>query len=82
MDVIQPVLRKTARIVIAGVALGVSVALLATSAVSRFLYGLSATDPMVVTSVASLVVGIALAAAVMPARRAARVDPAVALRSE
>ena len=82
VDVIQPVLHKTARIVTGGVVLGVSVALLTTRAVSRFLYGLSATDPLVVASVASLVVGIALAAAFVPARRAANVDPVVALRSE
>jgi predicted permease len=82
LAVIQPVLRKTAWIVAAGVLGGVFVAMLATRVLSSFLYGLSATDPATVALVAAIVVAVALGAAYVPARRATRVDPLVALRSE
>src|SRR5438034_1188644 len=65
-----------------GIALGVPGAVWASRAVGSFLYGLSATDPWTYAALAALLAGIALGAAWIPARRAAMVDPMVALRYE
>jgi ABC-type antimicrobial peptide transport system permease subunit len=65
-----------------GITLGVLGALWASRAVGSFLYGLSATDPWTYAVLAILLGGISLSAAWIPARRAADVDPMVALRYE
>jgi predicted permease len=80
--VVQLVLAEVAGMVIAGLAVGAAVALASTRLVRSLLYGLSASDP--VTMVASVVIlsAVAVVAAALPAWRAARVDPIVALREE
>jgi putative ABC transport system permease protein len=65
-----------------GVVAGVAVALLVTRVLRSLLFGVSATDPVSFVAGAVLLSIVALAAAWVPARRAARVDPMVALRSE
>jgi putative ABC transport system permease protein len=81
-DVIAMVLREALLVVAAGVGVGLVGALLAARAFTRLLYGVSASDPLTYVAIGALLGGIALVASVVPARRAARVDPMIALRSE
>ena len=67
---------------LAGVGVGVAGALAATSALRSLLFGIGPLDPPTFMAVAALLVGIALLASWLAARRAAKVDPVVALRSE
>jgi ABC-type lipoprotein release transport system permease subunit len=68
--------------VLAGLAVGIPLALLATRLLRSLLYEVSASDPVTFFGVAALLAGVALVASWIPARRAARVDPAVALRAD
>jgi putative ABC transport system permease protein len=68
--------------VAAGVAAGTALALFLSQTMSRMLFNVTPTDPVTFASVAALLVGVALFASYLPARRATRVDPIVALRSE
>ncbi|HEX8209122.1 MAG TPA: ABC transporter permease [Longimicrobium sp.] len=80
--VVRMVLGDMVRMVAPGVVLGVVLSLAMSRFVSSFLYGLEATDPAVM-GVAALVLALAaLAAGAVPATRAARVDPMVAVRAE
>jgi putative ABC transport system permease protein len=65
-----------------GVVIGVAASLMLTRFMSSLLYGVSSTDPMTFTSVVLLLITVALLACAIPARRATRVDPMVALRNE
>jgi putative ABC transport system permease protein len=65
-----------------GVVIGGVGALAATRVLSRFLFEVSTTDPSTFGSTAALLAAVALVAGLVPARRASRVDPVVALRSE
>jgi ABC-type antimicrobial peptide transport system permease subunit len=76
------VMRESAALTVIGIAVGISAALWASRGVQSFLYGLSATDPWTYALQAAILTGVALSAAWIPARRAAMVDPMVALRSE
>jgi predicted permease len=76
------ILRESLRIVAAGVIAGMAVAAVAVRMVSRMLYGLSPTDPATYAGVTLLLGAVALLACLLPARRAAKVDPMVALRAE
>jgi predicted permease len=80
--VLRMVLRQGARLTIAGLGAGIVIALLLGDALSALLYGVTAHDPFALIGVALLLAFIALAACLLPARRATRVDPMTALRTE
>jgi putative ABC transport system permease protein len=65
-----------------GLVIGVALAVAATGIIVTQLYGIGARDPVVFTVVPALLLAVAMAASWIPARRAARVDPQIALRSE
>ena len=89
-DALAPIAARVLRLVMGRgavlVALGLAIGFGGAAALTRFLktvlYGVSATDPVTFGAMALLLAAVALTACVIPARRAARVDPAVALRSE
>jgi predicted permease len=81
-DVLRLVLGSGVRLAALGVGLGLAVAWAATRVMASQLHGVSATDPLTFGSLAALVFGVALLATWLPARRATRVDPLVAMRSE
>jgi ABC-type antimicrobial peptide transport system permease subunit len=75
------VLFQSLRLALIGVASGLVVAVFATRLLARLLYNVSPTDPVVLASVAALLLGIAALAAFAPARRASRIDPVEVLRN-
>ena len=81
-NVIQLVLGTTAGAVGIGLAVGLGAAVLASRLLRSFLFGLSGVDPATYAAVALLLAVSSLAAAFVPARRATRIDPLVALRDE
>ncbi|HEY7216260.1 MAG TPA: ABC transporter permease [Thermoanaerobaculia bacterium] len=81
-DVIGLVLRQGAALTAAGIALGLLGALGVTRVLASLLFGVSARDPLTFVSIAALLATVALLAAWLPARRASRVDPMVAIRNE
>jgi predicted permease len=76
------VLRQGLRLVAAGVALGLPLAAAAAWTLRRFLFGVAPLDPATLAGAAVVLVAVTLAAAFLPARRAARIDPMRALRGE
>ena len=81
-DVLGLVLGQGMRLVAAGVILGLVGAWVLSRVIASQLYGITARDPLTYLVVASLLGGVALLATYLPARRAATVDPMIALRSE
>jgi predicted permease len=79
-DILVMVLREAAWVVAAGIGVGVPAAILAARVVSNLLFGLTPHDPLTLTLSALGLIAVALVAALVPARRACRVDPVVALR--
>ncbi len=81
-DVLVMVLRQGLRLVLAGAALGVAAAFGLTRLMTSLLFGVSPTDPATLGAVCLVLVGVALLACFVPARRASGVDPMIALRCE
>ncbi len=81
-DVLRLVLGHSAKMALLGVALGLVASLSLTRLMAKLLYGVTAYDPLTFLAVAALLILTALAASYLPARRATRVDPMIALRYE
>ena len=76
------VLAESGRLVAAGIVVGLVASFLVARLISSRLFGVAATDPLTIVSASLLLVLVAGVAAMVPARRAAAVDPPIALRSE
>jgi len=80
--VLRLVLRQGIALAVVGAAVGIGVALSVTRYLASMLYGVQPKDPLTLAAVTALLIGIAVAACYIPARRATRVDPITALRYE
>jgi len=81
-DILHMVLYQGTKLAFVGTVIGIAAAFGLTRLMSSQLFGVTATDPVTFLSVAALIVLVALAACYIPARRATKVDPMVALRYE
>jgi len=81
-DVLRLVMGEAVRVAAAGAAAGLAAAFALTRLMSGLLYGVAPTDPATFAAVCAILTMVALAATYLPARRAVRVDPLAALRSE
>ena len=81
-DVRSMVVREGVRLAAVGIVVGLALSAAFTRVLARFLFGVTPTDMATFGIVSIMMIGIAAAASLMPARRATRVDPMVALRSE
>jgi len=80
--VLRLILAHGAKLILLGVAIGIAASLGLTRLLAALLFGVSARDPLTFTVVSVVLAVVALAACYIPARRATRVDPIVALRYE
>ena len=81
-DVLGFVVRGVLKTASLGVVIGIAGSLALTRLISQFLYGVEATDPLTYSLVSFLLIAVAVGASFIPAQRATRVDPVVALRCE
>jgi putative ABC transport system permease protein len=81
-DIVGMVLRQGLRLAVAGAAVGVAGALLVARLMAGLLYGVRPSDPVTFAAVALVMIGVGALACYLPARRAVKVDPMVALRCE
>lgn len=79
-QVLSLILKQGLLLTLIGIGIGLAGALALTRLLSSLLYGVSATDPLTFTAIAALLTGISCIACYIPAQRAARVDPQIALR--
>jgi predicted permease len=82
VDVFRPVVGQSLRLAMAGIGIGLVLSFALTRLVASQLLGVSATDPLIFVGVSCLLCAVALAASIIPARRAIKVDPLIALRAE
>ncbi len=81
-DVLRLIFGQSLRLALAGLGLGFLASLILTRWLKSFLFGVSATDPWTFAVIAVILIAVALLACYLPARRAAKVEPTVALRYE
>jgi putative ABC transport system permease protein len=81
-QILIPVIREGLRLALVGIGLGLIGAFAAMRALTAFLFGVGASDPLTFAGVALLLLAVATAASYIPSRRALRVDPVVALRAD
>jgi putative ABC transport system permease protein len=81
-QVVGPMIREGIVLAVGGLTVGLAGAFLGARALSRFLFGVGTSDPVTFVGVSILLFVVALVASYIPSRRAMRVDPIVALRSE
>lgn len=81
-DILQMVLKHGFVLVVSGVAIGVAGALALTRFLTTLLFGVTATDTLTFVAVSLILFVIAMLASLIPARRATKVDPLIALRYE
>jgi predicted permease len=81
-QIVGMVLGQGSRLACAGIVIGLIAAFMATRLMARFLYGVQPTDPVTFATVSLLLMAVALLACYLPARKAMKVDPMIALRCE
>jgi putative ABC transport system permease protein len=81
-DILKLVIGQGLRLVTIGIGIGLTASFAATRLISKLLFGVSATDPLTFIVIAALMAVVALLACYIPARRATKVDPMIALRTE
>jgi putative ABC transport system permease protein len=81
-DVLRLIVGEAARLAVIGLVIGIALSFAATQLISSLLFGVKATDPLTFLTVAVLLTVVALLASYIPARRAMRLDPMIALRYE
>jgi predicted permease len=81
-DILRLIVGQGLSLILTGAAIGLALALALTRVLKSLLFGINATDPLTFSVIAALLIAVALLACYLPARRATRVDPLVALRYE